>query len=75
MSEVLSHMLEVLTSPTLCGWVGGDYSNILLNHVLSVPLCVVAVSSLKWDGESFHDVMYVYLRTMYNMMLLSCYLS
>lgn len=48
--DVLGHMMNVLDS-RLFGWVGMDYSYILLNNVLIVPECVVQISAHKWNGK------------------------
>ena len=50
-TEVMSHMRSVLESKTLGAWFGNDYSQILLNYILSVPEYVIQLTAQHWDGE------------------------
>ena len=49
--EVVEHILTVLRSPRMVVWLCGDYSQILLHHILLKPHHVVQISASSWNGE------------------------
>ena len=50
--EVVEHILTVLRSPRMVVWLCGDYSQILLHHILLKPHHVVQISASSWNGET-----------------------
>lgn len=49
--EVVEHILVVLRNPRMVLWLCGDYSQILLHHILQKPHHVVQISASAWSGE------------------------
>ena len=49
--EVVEHILVVLKNPRMVVWLCGDYSQILLHHILQKPHHVVQISASAWSGE------------------------
>ena len=55
--KILDHVLSVLDHRHLCSWMGGDYSHMLLNNVLSCPQYLLDTPPASWIGENnVHDV-------------------
>lgn len=50
--EVVDHILTVLKNPRMVVWLCGDYSWILLQHVLQKPHYILPISSTVWNGQS-----------------------
>ena len=55
--KIFDHVLSVLDHRHLCLWMGGDYSHMLLNNVLSCPQYLLDTPPTSWTGENnVHDV-------------------
>ena len=52
LTELLDHMMMVVSHKRLGTWFGKDYSQILLDYILTVPHYVVHITSTKWDGKA-----------------------
>ena len=50
-SEVLDHFVSVLSDSQLVVWLSMDYSQILLQHIITIPHYVLSIPAQMWNGE------------------------
>ena len=49
--DILSHVIQILNDEKMVVWLCNDYTQVLVQHIFTVPRYVMEITHHMWDGE------------------------